>query len=791
MSLGSARRRARAGRGLPQLGLVVAVGLLLIGAGAAPALADSTPSTGPKASPTVATPTVGPPADGSTVPAVSTQPATEAASGQAPSNSTPTRLAVNIDQLTPLIPKLGDTLVISGTVTNTGTDPVNAVSVRLRVSPTPLDSRYEIASIVNGTTSRDGTVKGQPVNLTDSLAGGATIAFTITMPISDLGLSSLTASVQILHVEALGDAVSGDGSGPDRLGLTRTFLPWFPNPTAVQPTKVVWLWPLTAVPDETTSGTQLSTGLGNSVASGGRLNALLSLAQQDPTALTYVADPALLEAVQTMIDGYRVQAPNASTASNPTASPTLTGTQSAAAESWLTLLRASFATTGMNVMAMPYANPDIVAMHRANLDQDLTRSITTAAARAAAVTKQPVTGTLAWPAGGYLDAGSLDSLRAAGTQTVLLSADALPSQVAQTVTPNGVAPLTEDGRAEAVLADPGLSEALTMPTTTASQALLARQRLLAEVAETTLQDPLVPRTIVAAPPALWSPNPATTSAWLTALKSSPWMTSSSLASLLALPAATSGLPVRSRADYPTTARRAELPEAYLARVKRMDGQLAALSAITANPADPTVTATQDALSRAESANWRGQKAAANRFIAVVGQQLASQLAKVHVVTRGTVTLAGEKGVVPITIANDLDQTVRIGLHLVGTPAVRFISTAYPTFTVPAGARVSVEIPAQVIGSGDVNVSVQLLTPDGHSYGTATALQVRSSAYAVAAQWAVGALVAALVALLAFRLVRRFRRGRPDHRPTDPAGDNGPPDNEAEQLPTAAAADGGR
>jgi hypothetical protein len=218
MSLGSARRRShRGGRRLPQLGMVVAAGLLLIGGGASPAVADSTPSTGAPTSAAVASP----------APAVSTPPATEATGTKQPSTGTPDRLAVNIDQLTPLIPKLGDTLVLSGTVTNTGTDPVRAVSVRLRVSPTALDSRYEIASVVTGTTVRDGTVKGQPLDLTSSLAGGATVPFTITVPISALDLSSHSASVQILHVEALGDAVPGDGSGPARLGLTRS-CPGFP-----------------------------------------------------------------------------------------------------------------------------------------------------------------------------------------------------------------------------------------------------------------------------------------------------------------------------------------------------------------------------------------------------------------------------------------------------------------------------------------------------------------------------------------------------------------------------------
>lgn len=36
------------------------------------------------------------------------------------------------------------------------------------------------------------------------------------------------------------EAVDDDGSA----GVARTFLPWFPDPKAVTPVSVVWLWPV-------------------------------------------------------------------------------------------------------------------------------------------------------------------------------------------------------------------------------------------------------------------------------------------------------------------------------------------------------------------------------------------------------------------------------------------------------------------------------------------------------------------------------------------------------------------
>jgi hypothetical protein len=110
----------------------------------------------------------------------------------------------------------------------------------------------------------------------------------------------------------------------------------------------------------------------------------------------------------------------------------------------------------------------------------------------------------------------------------------------------------------------------------------------------------------------------------------------------------------------------------------------------------------------------------------------------------------------VTVANDLTETVRVGLRLTGTPAVRFESSPYPVFAVAPGTKVSVDVPARVLGSGDVVVSVQLMTPDGRPYAEPTPLQVRSAAYAQAASWIVGGLLGVTVLLLGVNFVRRRR-----------------------------------
>ncbi|MEO6821607.1 MAG: DUF6049 family protein, partial [Candidatus Nanopelagicales bacterium] len=665
-----------------------------------------------------------------------------------------------IDTLTPAAPQPGDQLVVSGQITNNGSTDIRTVSARLRMSPTALTGRAELGQIVSGNTDRTGNpVVGSAVDLTTDLSPGSSVAYTISIPVANLYLSQHAASVRIIGVEALGDAVPGDGYGPEGLGLTLTFLPWFPPGATVSPTRVLWLLPLTDRPARDAADVMLNENTGAAVAVQGRLTRLLGLAESYPGVMTAVVDPALMETLATMAaGGYQVRTLSGSL---------VAGADSAAAAAWLAQARATLTGPRQNVVAMLYAGPDLVALHRAGLDLDLTRTVTGSADRLAADLGEPaVTTTLPWPADGLIDAGTLDALRAAGSRLVLLSGSDLPTVNRSYQTLDGVAPLTDDARTVGVLADQGLSAALLMPTTSPGAALLARQRLLAEVAATTLEDPANPRTIVAAPPPLWSPDPSTVGVWLNAMTTSRFMAPASLPELLALPAARGGGPTRSLADYPERARAMELSSSYLAVVAERRSQLDTLRALTSDASNPLTDKIEDALTRTESASWRSDRAGARRLLNTVGGQLDSLLSSVRVLSRGTITFPGETGVVPVTVANDLSEPVRVGLRLTGTPTVRFEASPYPVFTVAPGTKVSVDVPARVLGSGAVAVAVQLMTPDGRPYAEPTPLQVRSAAYAKAATWIVGGLLGVTVLLLAVNFVRRRRNPVAVPQPAD-------------------------
>jgi uncharacterized protein YfaS (alpha-2-macroglobulin family) len=130
-----------------------------------------------------------------------------------------------------------------------------------------------------------------------------------------------------------------------------------------------------------------------------------------------------------------------------------------------------------------------------------------------------------------------------------------------------------------------------------------------------------------------------------------------------------------------------------------------------------------------------------------------------------VTLPGDSGTIPVTVANDLDRPARVGLRLTGTPATRFVAQDVAPVTLAPGEKSTLEVSARVLGTGPVTVSITLLTPEGQPFGDPTVTQVRSAAYARAAQWVVGGLFGILVLLLGVNFVRRRRPGAQDPDPT--------------------------
>ena len=132
-------------------------------------------------------------------------------------------------------------------------------------------------------------------------------------------------------------------------------------------------------------------------------------------------------------------------------------------------------------------------------------------------------------------------------------------------------------------------------------------------------------------------------------------------------------------------------------------------------------------------------------------------ASVYVVPRDNVVLSGDRGSVPVTVTNDLDQVVRVGLLLTGSPAARLDAEPLPAIDIEPGRRASLEVPVRVVGGEVLAVAVQLTDPAVNAFCEPVSLELRTTAYSRAALWVAIAAAAVLVLLVIYDIVRRARQ----------------------------------
>lgn len=638
----------------------------------------------------------------------------------------PDEVEVSITSMTPLDPQPGKTLRMSGNVRNRSDQDITALQVRLLLSPTPMATRSEIGTVAAGGTDKDGPptlAVSEPIAV---LSPRTSTAWSIEFPFDELPLTF--AGVYVVGLEVIG---TGEDGLAQRVGLNRTFLPWFPK-GSVEPTRLAWLWPVTTVPDRALDGVQLNELTAAEMAPGGRLSRIIEGAGD--ARITWVLDPNVLQTAEDMVDGYEVSGANGLT----------TGGGGPAAAGWLASVRQAAAS--QESVATAYALPDATALERAEMDETVIGATERAAADVSAQTRTKVEEVLAWPIGGSTTPGTMRLFRDAGATDLLLSDTTLPPTPALTYTPDG---FTTWGGLPVTLADSGLTAALSVPQDSKGDALLARQQFLAEVAMTAGELPDAPRGIVAAPDPLWSPRNSFLNQTLRALGQVPYARLVSLAAARRQASEVS----RTRVPYGPEQRSAELGREYLATIQEQQRRARRFEAILTEPAG---LGYEQAVMRQTSGLWRSDEQGALALEREVSSQIATLTSRVRVATTGTFTLPGDTGRIPVTVANDLDQDVIVGIRLETDEQARLQSPAIEPFEVEAGRKVSLEVEAKVVGSGTLPVRIQLTTPKGRPYGEPVTVQVRTTAYSRAAAYVVSGAFVILAFLLGMNFVRRSK-----------------------------------
>lgn len=663
-----------------------------------------------------------------------------------PSSAAGPLASIAIATLDPAVGTPGGRLHVSGTVT-VGDLRLRDVQVSLRLSRTQVNSRSELAGVASGlTTGKDGDVIARQA-VSDALPAGSSTGFDLGADLDKLD-QLREFGVYVVAVEVT--ATHRDGTGS--VAITRTFLPWVPAKRDFAPTGFAWLWPLVDKPARLSDGTFTDDSLAATFAAGGRIQSLTTAgaALAQSTRLTWAVDPDLLDSSRAMTQGYTVARDGAK------------GAGQEVANVWLDQLR--LATAGSDVLALPYADPDLVALQRHGLSADILRAREVGSRVAAKVLQRDVVGDVAWPVDGYAQRSTLTLLRRNGVHAVVLDGRAQPTKLELNYTPSGRTDVpTGSGPLTGLLADPGLTTELGRA---GQSPLLAAQRFLAETAMITAELPNAgsDRVILVAPPRRWDPPQEFLDRLVSGVASAPWMSPTGLADALAAPVAEVE---RETVRYPSAAKKAELPAAYLTALKSQHTNIASFNGVLADRAnrDKIIPELDDSLLRLESSWWRRRDVRVNHLI--LEQTIVADLLKAVHVQPGSYTFGSKSGTIPLTIANETDYDVVVRLQLLPDQRVRL----KPHDPIPIGPhrKVQVEVAASAVASGTAQVSASLLTLDGTPLSQPVLLRILITQYGTVALFITLAAASVLVLMALVRLVRRARAarrsaGEPDKHP---------------------------
>ncbi|MFD5739638.1 DUF6049 family protein [Streptomyces massasporeus] len=664
-------------------------------------------------------------------------------------------VSVAVDSLTPSAASDGDTVTVSGTVTNNGKQTVTGAHVDLQVGP-PIETRSSIDTLARKSADLQGPsgekVGGKYTEKYSALTPGVAEPFSISVPADKLDLGRD-------GVYQLAVSLSGKTSAQpwdQVLGIQRTFLPWQPEEAETK-TKTTFLWPLVSsahMAAETGSNEQQTPvfrddELAEEISPGGRLEQMVSLGKG--LDVTWVVDPDLLASVDAMTRSYQVRAADGSTTP---------GKNQEVAKHWLAELQQ--AVTGNEVAALPFGDPDLASL--AHNGTNVTGSLGHLK-EATDVADETVDTILhvkpstdfVWPVDGAVDPSIVKVATSAGADKVITRSDSLQDNLSYT--PSAARPI--GGGTTAVVADSRMSTAFQGDLTRASASTLAVQRFLAQSLTLGLQTGKQ-RSVVVAPQRMPSARQAQAMAEaLGALQDGNWSESQDLTSAAkAKPDPAANTRVPSASAYPSSLRKQELPRAAFEQIARTQGKLEKFKVILTRQSR-VVTPFGRAMNREMSTSWRGRGIAAVGYRHGIESYLNGLIDGVKLIQKSETKLSGRSATIPVTVQNNLVQGVdHLQLRLTSKNPTRLKigGDAYEEqrVTVNGGHAQSVKFPTSANANGRAEVVAQLYTEDGQKYGAPVTFDVKVTEVTPTVMLVIGGGVLLLV-LAGFRMYTHRKR----------------------------------
>lgn len=696
---------------------------------------------------------------------VRAQPASTSPAAQAPPAT------LELDTLQPRVVTGGGDgkIIAAGRLTNTGDRTINDVVVRLQAGA-PLTSEDKINEALAGEAATDrGDSKFAKVAA--ELEPGQSVPVRVEVPLATLQISTPGVYPMLFNVNG-----TPDFGRQARIAARSFLLPVLgvPGGTALPPAPnaagATVLWPIVDQPTmlPTSSGPAVLTSddLARSLTTGGRLSELVSAVEQTAppgsplaSSLCLVLDPDLIQTVTAMAETgegtYRIRSGNR----------TADGSGSTAAQKWLERLKGI--ARGRCVLALPYADTDLVALARAGLT-DLEKLAVDRSRSIGELLQVQTVSEVTWPLGGVIDERTLTDL---GRRTLLLEPRGLRDGRAVTAPVKLAAPADSPAAGStAVPIDPVVTAALggksAPPSGAAGYGPLDLQNGMGALLYRASALGKNGGSLVVAPPRRWKAPLSELTAFLQSMQqllAGKLVTPRGLAEQAAAAAngRTTGL------NYPVDATGAEISPQTTAELHAMRDRsrdlLAAMSSDGVKGMAPAalIGPLELGMVRAASGAWRGNNSAGGAASSLVGDALENLVGQVRIVPPpGPYYLASSDSPLPLTISNKLPVVIKVRVTFSSTQGLR--AGDVNDLTIGANSNLPIRVPTEITRGGQFSVDALLQTINGSPLGRlgeTNRITLVSTAYGTITLGITATAGAALVLLVARRLIRRIRSGK--------------------------------
>jgi len=686
-------------------------------------------------------------------------------------------LTVSLTAVTPTISVPKAPITITGSVRNAGRVSITSPVASALIGQSSLTSRQAVSDWATAASDLP-LVEVATTAVGKSLAPGAVARFTLTIPANAI---SRAESFAVLPVRV--EVAGATASATQEYGEVHTFLPTLAAIKRFVPLSIAWLVPLTLDPDPALLGNASparTAAWARAVGPGSRLDRLIQGTAD--AEVTWAIDPAILGPGQAApaVASSATPSPTSSPSQSPAQGSTATADPVRAVTSALAA-RLRAAAPWHILWSLPYADPDLAALLPVTSgNRALTALVSHPSSLDVAI--GPARADIAWPVAATLtpltqarlgSAFAAPGLTASVTSASTLSSPSGPTPNASSKSTSGLPLLAYDE---------SLSRTVAQTSSKATGAITI-QRFLADSMALLGERPGTPnRSVLVAEPRTFAGDPTVLRSLFAAVAKAPWLIPTTTEQLLAasevapeVPSqgatGTSGITTSSPTSTAATPTAADLLSPGISpltsdQLATIPDTLSTISGIDSILGDGHLFASTwtDAQTQELSVRWRNHPGGLTAIDAATRSAINTVSSSVRVSPSGSVNFFADRGVMQVTVVNDLAVPIH-DVRLTMTPAQPRLRVEPQPGPLRIGAKARANVPLQVtaIAAGLVDVKAALTTPNGTPLGQNASVTVRVQPPATWIYWVLGALAGVVLVLGTLRSLRRgsTRASRPD------------------------------